>query len=100
MAETIATRFTESQLQAAVVQLARLRGWLVYHTYDSRRSHAGFPDLVLVRERVVFAELKAEKGVLSPQQSTWLRRLDDAGAEWFLWRPEQWLNGEVERVLT
>ena len=23
-------------------------GWMVYHTYDSRRSTAGFPDLVLV----------------------------------------------------
>ena len=36
---------TEKGFQAAVVELARLRGWLVYHTYDSRRSAKGFPDL-------------------------------------------------------
>jgi hypothetical protein len=40
---------TEKQFMAQVIQLARLRKWLVYHTHDARRSVAGFPDLVLVR---------------------------------------------------
>lgn len=43
----------------SVVDAARLNGWLVYHTHDSRRSAEGFPDLVMLRlSRMVVAELK------------------------------------------
>ena len=41
----------EAELQRNVLSLAAMTGWLAYHTYDSRRSQAGFPDLVLVRRR-------------------------------------------------
>ena len=41
----------ESDFQRAVIEMARLHGWLVYHTHDSRRSAPGFPDLVLVQGR-------------------------------------------------
>ena len=41
-------RQTEDQWQSAVIEYARLMGWLVYHTHDSRHSEKGFPDLVLV----------------------------------------------------
>ena len=37
---------TEKQFQSHIVQYAKMRGWLVYHTHDSRRSEPGFPDLV------------------------------------------------------
>ncbi len=44
-----------------VKDLARLCGWRVYHTLNSRGSDPGFPDLVLPRgSSLVFAELKAE----------------------------------------
>ena len=46
---------TEAQFQEAVVQLARLTGWLVYHTFDSRRSQAGYPDLTLLKGRTTDA---------------------------------------------
>ena len=59
----VAQDLTEKQFMTAVVEMARMLGWLVYHTHDSRRSEAGFPDIVAVRrERVVFIELKTEKG--------------------------------------
>lgn len=91
---------TEKELQQAVVDLARLLGWRVYHTYDSRRSTAGFPDLTLVRgSRLVFVELKAEKGRASIAQLTWLRDLSAAGADTYLWRPADWLSGHVEDAL-
>ena len=80
----------EKAWQQAVVDTARLRGWLVYHTHDSRRSEAGFPDLVLVRDRVVFVELKAEAGRLSEAQARWLARLGAAGADVHCWRPSDW----------
>jgi hypothetical protein len=79
---------TEKEWQAQVLDLARLCGWRHgYHTFDSRRSASGFPDLVLVRERVVFAELKSETGKLSAAQVAWLEALEAAGAEAYLWRP-------------
>jgi hypothetical protein len=81
---------TEKQFMAAVIETAQMLGWLVYHTHDSRHSAAGFPDLVLVRDRVVFAELKAEKEKISDEQEAWLAALGFAGAEVFCWRPSDW----------
>ena len=67
---------SEKRFQDAVVQLAQLSGCLVYHTYDSRRSTPGFPDLVILRDDLlIFAELKTEKGKLSKYQANWLDAL-------------------------
>ena len=87
---TAATDVRERHFQQAVMDCARLLGWRVYHTFDSRRSNPGFPDLVLVRDRVVFAELKTERGQLSRDQAEWLDALGAAGAEAHLWRPADW----------
>ncbi len=91
---------TEKQFMQQVIDLARLCGWLVYHPFDSRRSAAGFPDLVMVRGQIViFAELKTERGRLSTAQANWLDRLIGArGTGVFCWRPSDW--PEIERVLT
>lgn len=90
---------TEKEFLASFVAYARLRGWLVYHTHDSRRSDPGFPDLVLVRGDVlVFAELKTETGRVSRAQSAWLAALADAtDGRAFIWRPSSW--GLIEEVL-
>lgn len=80
----------EREWQTRVVELARMMGWAHYHTHDSRRSIKGFPDLVLVRDRVVYAELKAQKGRLSPEQKDWVQKLSGAGAEVYIWRPSDW----------
>ena len=88
---------TEKQFQAQVVELAQTLGWLVYHTYDSRRSVPGFPDLVMVRNGVIhFAELKSEKGKLTPEQRLWLTELG-RGRVVYLWRPSDW--DEIVEVL-
>ena len=90
---------SERDFQAQVVQLAKLTGWRVYHTYDSRRSNAGFPDLVLVRPpRVIFAELKRQRGRVTVAQREWAEALRACpGVEYYLWRPSDW--DEVECVL-
>lgn len=82
---------TEKDFQEMVCQAAAIYGWRVYHTYDSRRSAPGFPDLCLVRgPRLIFAELKTEKGKTSVYQEAWLRDLRGTAAEVYLWRPGDW----------
>ncbi len=79
---------SEAHFQAAIVDLARRLGWLVYHTHDSRRSQAGFPDLFMVRgEHALAAELKSATGRLSPEQTEWIARLRMAGIDAHVWRP-------------
>lgn len=60
---------------------------------------AGFPDLLLARDRIVCAELKSERGRVRVEQAEWLRALKRAGAEVHLWRPEHWVDGTIEAVL-
>ena len=82
---------TEVEFQQAVVELARLCGWKVYHTYDSRRSAPGFPDLVLARQNVLlFWELKVSKGRATPAQREWLDALKATGANVDVLYPEDW----------
>lgn len=95
---------SEKDLERAVVELAILNSWLVYHTRDSRGSVAGFPDLVLVREgELIFAELKTEKGKLSSAQQQWLAMLatvsdeSDPQVRVCLWKPQDWKT--IEQVL-
>ena len=94
-----AAAVTEKEFQSQILQLAKLSGWRCYHTHDSRRSAAGFPDPVLVRPPVVlFAELKSEGGKLRPEQSRWLAVLRTCpGVEMKLWRPSDW--PEIEEAL-
>lgn len=90
---------SEDEFQADVVGLAKLLGWRVYHTRDSRGSDCGFPDLTMVRRgRLIFAELKTDTGKLRPEQEAWLSDLLETAAEVHLWRPSAWV--EIERVLS
>lgn len=91
------TDVTEQQWQRTVMEAAAALGWLCHHTYDSRRSEPGLPDLFLVRERVIWAELKTQRGRLSREQADWIAALRAAGQEVYVWRPSDW--GEVEAVL-
>lgn len=91
---------TEAEFQAQVVEAAELYGWYTHHTFDSRRSNPGFPDLVLVHPKrgfVIFAELKSEKGRVTREQSAWIDALTQAGADAFVWRPADW-DQIIERL--
>ncbi len=71
--QVLDTALSERAFQRQIVQLAELMGWRTYHTYDSRRSNPGFPDLVLVRApRVIFAELKRQRGRVTAAQTEWV----------------------------
>lgn len=74
----------ESDLLAGVLDLARLLGWRTAVAGDG----AGFPDLLAVRgERIVAAELKADRGRVTPAQTPWLAVLAAAGVAVYVWRP-------------
>lgn len=89
----------EREFQGTVVDLALLRGWRVFHDHDSRRNAAGLPDLLLVKPpRMIWVELKAEKGRLSAEQQQWLDALGRCTeVSTFVWRPHQW--DEIQEVL-
>lgn len=98
----------EKDFQRQVRDTARRLGWdLAFHAMQPfHAAERGWPDLVLVRvrdRRLIFAELKAEKGKLSDRQTVvldMLRSLEWPGLERraaggaalpsievFVWRP-------------
>jgi len=83
---------TERLWQQRVLDLAKFRGWIAYHTYDSRRSQPGFPDLVLLRRnRCVVTELKTDRGLVTEAQQHWLSAFEHVERlDTFLWRPADW----------
>jgi hypothetical protein len=92
-------QMTEKEWQAQVVQLARLYGWRTYHTLRSQGSEAGFPDLVLVRPpRLIFAELKTDKGRLSPAQREWLADLEQVCEISHTVQVDVWRPADFDRV--
>lgn len=70
---------TERQWQDSVVEEMRMRGWFVYHPFDSRHSEEGYPDVTAVRAGVLlFIEFKREKGGReSEAQRRWGEALDN-----------------------
>lgn len=91
-------RETEAQFLASVIKLARLCGWAVYHTHNSQHSEAGFPDLVMVkRPRVLFVELKSDRGKVTDAQGAWLDELRACDQEAYVWRPKHWQ--QLEKLL-
>ena len=84
-----ARKIPEAVLLAHVREQAAKNGWLVYHTYDSRRSEPGFPDIVAVRPNVVlFSELKSETGKLTSDQLMWMNLISVASRiDCRVWRP-------------
>lgn len=95
-------RITEKAFMAQIVELAKLRNWLVFHDLDSRRNAPGFPDLILARvtredAECIAAEIKVGKNEPTAAQREWLDALAFAGIRTFLWRPLDW--PEIERTL-
>ena len=92
-AELLNSVLSEKDFQAQIVELAEKIGWRKYHTYDSRRSDPGFPDLVLALvPRLIFVECKLDKASskLTQNQRDWLEILKLCGQEVYVWRPSDW----------
>ena len=108
VAPAAAPKESEAEFQRWVMELADVLGWSTVHFRPAMTSKGyrtpvsgplgkGWPDLVLVRERVIFAELKSDKGKLSLEQDYVLGELRNAGAEVYVWRPQD--RDEIGEVL-
>lgn len=95
---------SEADFQQRIIDFARLSGWRVAHFRAARvlrrgkevyetpvaADGKGWPDLVLVRDRVLWVEAKSATGKLSADQTLWREALIRAGGLWYCWRPEDW----------
>ena len=115
-------RQTERAFERQVIQFAELMGWRVWKDRATNqrsrcrecgaplrcvvckaavavvRNAAGWLDLVLIRRpRIVFAELKADRGTLSDEQRACIALLRACDQEVYVWRPSSW--DLVEKLL-
>ncbi len=95
---------SEQDFQQRVIELAHLKRWRVCEFRKARVKRdgqdvyrtpfgadgKGMLDLILVRERVLWRELKSEKGQLSGEQKLWISWLKNAGQDVKVWRPSMW----------
>jgi hypothetical protein len=91
---------SEKAFQAAVIRLAKQHGWMAYHTWSSKRSPEGFPDLVLAKAGypLYMVELKTDTGQVTPAQQAWLDALGGCtGVVAEVWRPAD-LDAIVTRL--
>jgi hypothetical protein len=100
----------EAELQAAVIECARLFNWRVAHFRPARTKYGwrtamtgdpGWPDLSLAREgRLVFLELKQKGKRPTVEQAGWLAVLGSVpGVEARVVTSTDWESGLVERLL-
>jgi VRR-NUC domain len=106
---TAILEMSERQLQDAVLELAKLKGWRVYHAWRSDHSPTGFPDLVCVRVenrgccgergRLLAIELKRRNKRPTKEQTDWLLDMAAAGVEVYDVSPAEWRSGLVDTIL-
>ena len=89
----------ERDFAEQVESILNVFGWTWKHDLPAMRQSGrwstatkgfiGFPDYIAVRgDRIVCAEIKAQKGRLSPDQKRWLSLLEQTGRiEVYVWRP-------------
>lgn len=106
---TISRAMTEDQLLYAVLELSRMLGLRTAHFRSAwtERGYrtpvagdgAGWPDLIIVGQRLIIRELKSERGRVDPEQTAWLALLGRAGVDAAVWRPAQWIDGTIREEL-
>lgn len=93
----------ETAFTDAVIDLAMRTSHVVHHDRMKQNVQGlqGFPDLVIVgRGGVLYRELKMPGKDLDPKlhQTTWAAALLVAGADYKIWRPDDW--NEIVETLT
>jgi RecB family endonuclease NucS len=93
--DVLNANISEKEFMQQIIETAEIFHWMTYHTHDSRRSDPGFPDLVCVKpgRPVLFVEVKAEKGRVSPIQQLWVDTINEASGDAMalVIRPRDWM---------
>lgn len=110
MNAAVLPQLTEAEFQQQVIDLAHALGWRHNHTrrtvgrghrWTTATSVIGWPDLTLWSERqqrLIFAELKTDRGRVTDDQAAVLASLERAGQEVHVWRPTD--LDQIARTLT
>jgi len=84
-------RLTEKIFMQTVLDVCRIHGYAAFHTYDSRRTQAGFPDLEIIGHgRIFHRELKLDHGHTTPEQDACIDLINRNGGDAKVWRPAMW----------
>lgn len=101
---------TEKELLGKIIDLARMHGFRVAHfrSVNALRANGtsswrtpvdadgkGMPDLLMVRERVLVAEVKGGAHKPTPEQDAWLSAFRLAGVTACVWIPRDLENGAI-----
>ena len=101
----LAKTMTEAELMELIREACAKMGLKAYHTHDSRRSEAGYPDWTIVGPKgVIFRECKGydrrgRKGVCTLEQGQWILALNGAGHDARVWDPDLWHTGQILKEL-
>jgi hypothetical protein len=103
--KVVTQRRKEAAFQRAVEDFAQTLGWFCFHLYNARQSKAGFPDLMLVKDRVVWIELKVyydngRAGRVMQEQARFHDMLRAAGQEVYVIYDDDDGWAEITRVLS
>jgi hypothetical protein len=94
-----------NRLVAEIAARAQDKGLLWHYCPDSRECHGprGFPDLVIAGPAgIIFAEVKSDDDVTSPEQDLWIWTIAQATTSPILihvWRRSDLLDQTIEREL-
>jgi len=96
-----ALNMAETKLQSKVQEYAVRKGLLHYHTHNSERSEAGFPDSVIVGNWVMYRELKSDSdsAAVSKEQRKWIQALEAVGVDVDVWWPIDWEKGRIQEEM-
>jgi hypothetical protein len=87
-------------LDAHVREAMAVRGLWGHHERNSIGGTRGWVDWVILGPRGgIFAELKSERGSLTPDQRHVGSMLGRCGFTWVVWRPRDLLDGTIDRQL-
>lgn len=103
----IAAKMTEDRgpdsLQAILVSYLSQLDLAGHHVRDSRRGGGmpGWPDWVIIGPGgILYRELKAEHGIVEPDQRRMGALISRAGGDWDVWRPRDLFSGVILLQLT
>jgi hypothetical protein len=89
---------THSELQDLIIAACASLGLHVHHC-QMNRSHAGFPDLVIIGRRVLWRELKVPPDTTTSKQRLIGYWLQIGGQDFGVWTPAEWESGEIRKEL-